>query len=145
MKITKIEDITDALLKEATASSVVDFIAGSIGRGNSHRPDETSDHALKDGVIGGDGFGGRGGQKGGLGQVSVASEDGLAMVEDQGEVALLQRAELKEKAVVLFEAELFPLVRVHPMEKRSSGVMGNLFQNGEQGVGVGFEHCYTNE
>ena len=67
------------------------------------------------------------------------------MVKDEGEVALLQRAELKEKAVVLFEAELFPLVRVHPMEKRSSGVMGNLFQNGEQGVGVGLEHCYTNE
>lgn len=30
MKITKIEDITDSLLKEATASSVVDFIAEEI-------------------------------------------------------------------------------------------------------------------
>lgn len=34
MKITKIEDITDALLKEATASSVVDFIADEIKKAN---------------------------------------------------------------------------------------------------------------
>jgi len=34
MKITKIEDITDALLKEATASSVVDFISEEIKKAN---------------------------------------------------------------------------------------------------------------
>jgi hypothetical protein len=34
MKITKIEDITDSLLKEATASSVVDFIAEEIKKAN---------------------------------------------------------------------------------------------------------------
>ena len=67
------------------------------------------------------------------------------MVKDEGEVALLQRAELKEKTVMLFEAEFFPLVRVDPVEKSPAGVIGNLFQDGEQGVGVGFEHCYTNE
>ena len=77
--------------------------------------------------------------------MAVAGEDGLPVVEDEGEVTLLQRAKLEEKAVVLFEAELLPLIRVHPVEKRSSGVMGNLLQDGEQGVGVGFEHCYTNE
>lgn len=34
MKITKIEDITDSLLKEATASSVVDFISEEIKKAN---------------------------------------------------------------------------------------------------------------
>lgn len=34
MKITKIEDITDSLLKEATASSVVEFIAEEIKKAN---------------------------------------------------------------------------------------------------------------
>jgi len=100
---------------------------------------------LEDGVIVGDGFGGRGGQKDRLGLVAVAREDGLTVVEDEGDVTLLQRAELKEKAVVLFEAEFFPLVRVDPVEKSPAGVMGNLLQDGEQGVGIGFEHCYTNE
>ena len=46
---------------------------------------------------------------------------------------------------MFFEAELFPLVRVDPLEKSPTGVMGNLLQDGEQGMGVGFEHCYTNE
>ncbi len=93
----------------------------------------------------GDGFRGGGGQKDGLGLVAVAGEDGLTVVEDEGDVTLLKRAELKEKAIVLFEAEILPLVRVNPVEKSSAGVMGNLLQDGEQGVGGGFEHCYTNE
>ena len=46
---------------------------------------------------------------------------------------------------MLFEAELFPLVRVDLVEKSPTGVMGNLLQDGEQWVGGGFEHCYTNE
>ena len=67
------------------------------------------------------------------------------MVEDEGDVTLLQRAELKEKTIVLFEAEFLPLIRVDPVEKSPAGVMGNLLQDGEQGMGVSFEHCYTNE
>ena len=66
-------------------------------------------------------------------------------MQDQGEVALLQRAEFKQETVMFFEAELFPLVRVDPLEKSPTGVMGNLLQDGGQGMGVGFEHCYTNE
>jgi hypothetical protein len=77
--------------------------------------------------------------------VTVAGEDGLTVVQDEGDVTLLQRAELEEKAVVLFEAELLPLVRVDPVEKSPAGMMGNLLQDGEQGMGVGLEHCYTNE
>ena len=92
-----------------------------------------------------DRLGGGRGKKDGLGEVAVAGEDGLAVVEDEGEIALLQRAELKEKPVVLFKAKFLPLVRIHPMEKSPAGVVGNLLQNGEQGVGVSFEHCYTNE
>jgi hypothetical protein len=93
----------------------------------------------------GDGFGGRRGQKDRLGLVAVPGEDGLTVVEDEGEIAFLQRAELKEKTVVLFEAKLLPLVRVDPVEKGPAGVMGNLLQDGEQGMGGGLEHCYTNE
>jgi hypothetical protein len=66
-------------------------------------------------------------------------------MQDQGDVALLQGAEFKEKTVMFFKAKFFPLIRVHPMEKGASGVMGNLLQDGEQGMGSGFEHCYTNE
>ena len=91
------------------------------------------------------GFGGRGGQKDRLGLVAVAGEDGLTVVEDEGEIAFLQRAEFEEKPVVLFKAKLLPLVCVDPVEKSPAGVMGNLLQHGEQGVGVGLEHCYTNE
>ena len=46
---------------------------------------------------------------------------------------------------MFFEAELFPLVRVDPVEKSPAGMMGYLLQDGEKGVGIGFEHCYTNE
>ena len=93
----------------------------------------------------GDRFGGRGGQKDRLGLVAIPGEDGLPVVEDEGDITFLQRAELKEKTIVLFEAELFPLVRVNPVEKGPAGVMGNLLQDGEQGMGGGLEHCYTNE
>ena len=80
-----------------------------------------------------------------MGEVTVAGEDGLAVVEDEGEIAFLQRAEFEKKPVMLFEAELLPLVRVHPVEKGPAGMVGDLLQNREQGVGGGFEHCYTNE
>ena len=93
----------------------------------------------------GDGFGGGGGQKDGLGLVAVAGEDGLTVVQDEGDITLLQRAELKEKAIVLFKAKLLPLVCVDSVEKSPAGVMGNLLKDGEQGMGIGFEHCYTNE
>jgi hypothetical protein len=46
---------------------------------------------------------------------------------------------------MLFEAQLLPLVRIHPVQKRPARVVRDFLQNGEQGVGVGFEHCYTNE
>ena len=46
---------------------------------------------------------------------------------------------------MLFEAQLFPLVRVDPVQKRPARVVRDLLQDGEQGVGLGLEHCYTNE
>jgi len=58
----------------------------------------------------GDRFGGRGGQKDGLGLVAIPGEDGLTVMQDQGEVALLQGTEFKEKAIMFFEAEFLPLI-----------------------------------
>jgi hypothetical protein len=42
--------------------------------------------------------------------VAIPGENGLAVMQDQGEVALLQGAEFKEKTVMLFEAEFLPLI-----------------------------------
>ena len=78
-------------------------------------------------------------------EVSIARQDGLAVVEDQGDISVLQGTELQQQAVMLFEAQLFPLVRIYAVQKRSARMMGDLLKDGEQGVGVDFEHCYTNE
>ena len=80
-----------------------------------------------------------------MGEVPVAGEDGLAVVQNQGDIAVFQGSEFEKKPIMLFEAQLLPLVRIHLMEKRPAWVMRDLFQHREQGVGVGFEHCYTNE
>jgi len=80
-----------------------------------------------------------------LGEVPVAGEDGLAVVQDQGDIPVFQGTELQKQPVMLFESQLLPLVRIHLMEKRPAWMMRNFLQDGEQGVGVDFEHCYTNE
>jgi len=38
-----------------------------------------------------------------LGEVPVAGEDGLAVVQDQGDIPVFQGAEFKKKPVMLFE------------------------------------------
>ena len=100
---------------------------------------------MEDGVVLWDRFGGGGRQKNGLRLMVVAGENGLAVVENEGDVAFFQRTKLQKKAIVLFKAEFLPLVRIHTMKKSPPRVMGNFLQYGEQGVGVGLEHCYTNE
>jgi hypothetical protein len=42
--------------------------------------------------------------------VAIPGENGLAVMQDQGEVALLQRAEFKQETVMFFEAEFLPLI-----------------------------------
>jgi hypothetical protein len=42
--------------------------------------------------------------------VAVPGENGLAVMQDQGDVALLQGAEFKEKTVMFFKAKFFPLI-----------------------------------
>ena len=80
-----------------------------------------------------------------MGEVSVTGEDRLAVVEDQGDIPVFQGTKLQKQPVMLFEAQLLPLVRIHLMKKRPARVVRDFLQNGEQGVGVSFEHCYTNE
>lgn len=82
MKITKIEDITDSLLKEATASSVVEFIAEEIKKANDVFVAEKSekDNQLK------------------------AANEKLATVEAEHESVKKQVAELTDKLATI-EAE----------------------------------------
>jgi hypothetical protein len=75
----------------------------------------------------------------------VAGENGLAVVQNQGDIAVFQGAEFEKQPIMLFKAQLLPLIRIHLMEKRPARMMRDLLQDREQGVGVGFEHCYTNE
>ena len=78
-------------------------------------------------------------------KVPVPGEDGLAVMQDQGDIPVLKWPEFQKQPVVLFESQLLPLVRVDPVQKRPTRVVRDLLQNREQGVGVRVEHCYTNE
>ena len=80
-----------------------------------------------------------------MGEVPIAGENGLAVMQDQGDIPVFQGTEFQKQPVMLFESQILPLVRIYLMEKRPAWVMRDLFQDGEQGVGVGFGHCYTNE
>ena len=61
----------------------------------------------------------------------VAGEDGLAMVQDQGDIPVFQGSEFEKKPIMLFEAQLLPLVRIHLMEKRPAWVVRDLLQDGK--------------
>jgi len=58
--------------------------------------------------------------------VPVAGENGLAMVQDQGDIPVFQGTKLQKQPVMLFESQLLPLVRIHLMEKRPSRVVRDL-------------------
>jgi hypothetical protein len=45
---------------------------------------------LQDGIILRDGLAGRGGQEGGLGEVTIPGEDGLAVVQNQGDIPVFE-------------------------------------------------------
>jgi len=66
-----------------------------------------------------------------LGKVPVAGEDGLAVVKDQGDIPVFQGPEFEKKPIMLFKAQLLPLVRIHLMEKRPAWVVRDLLQDGK--------------
>jgi hypothetical protein len=61
-----------------------------------------------------------------LGKVPVPGEDGLAVMQDQGDITVLKWPEFQKQPVMLFESQLFPLVRIHLMEKRPTRVVRDL-------------------
>lgn len=102
---------------------------GWTGLGLSHRSDKAGDDPLEDGVFWRNHFTRGRWEKAGRGKVAVTGEDGLAMMENQRDVALFERAELEKHAVVFMKAQLPPLFGIHPMEKRPAGMVWNILQN----------------
>ena len=67
---------------------------------DSHGADEAGDDALEDSIGFGDGFGRSGWEEGWLGEVVIASEGGLAVMEDEGKVLVFERPKFDEEIVV---------------------------------------------
>lgn len=66
----------------------------------------------------------------GVGMVLVASEEGLTVIKDEGQVFVFEGAKLEKKSVMFKDPELFPLLGFHPMKKCPSRLMWNFLQHG---------------
>ena len=99
-----------------------------MGRVDSHGADEAGDDALEYSIGFGDGFGRGGWEEGWLGEVVIASEGGLAVMEDEGKILVFERSKFNEEMVVFEEAELFPLIGVDTMKEGSPWLMRNLLK-----------------
>lgn len=66
--------------------------------------------------------------KGGFGEVAIAGECGLPVVEDEGKVLVFKGAKFDEEMVVFYEAKLFPLIRIYTVQKGPAWLVGNFFK-----------------
>lgn len=81
-----------------------------------------------------DGLGGWGKDEAWGGEVVVAGEKGLPVVQDQGEVLIFQRAKLEQKIVFPLNSKWIPLVGFNPVKKSSPRVIRNVLKDSEQGM-----------